>query len=178
MEMKRFLLAMVLTLMVLPLAAQDGGRTLKPNYRRIAKEIVKPDGPFFFDSLEARFDRCDTSLTVDDLRCLYYGSTGSMLYESFHRYWLLQSRFGRHTGPVNNAWTRYQMLLTAIWSTGDGSRRHPLHISGPDDASHFIASDAHGYMTTRWYQHRRYCLLQYVAHDEGDYDVWFYIRKR
>lgn len=176
MKMKRILLIILLAMMALPLAAQNEGRTLKPNYRRIAKEIAKPDGPYFLDSLQARFDRCDTTLTVDDLRCLYFGSKGSMLYESFHRYWLLKSRFGRHTGPVNDAWTRYQMILTAIWSTGDGSRRHPLHISTPDDASHFIASDEHGYMTKRWYQRRHYALLRYVAHDEGDYDVWFYIR--
>ena len=176
--MKHIIAGILLVLLALPLTAQEAGRTLPPNYKRIAKEVKRADGPYFLDSLQERFARCDTSLTVDDLRCLYYGGTGSMLYESHHRYLLLYSRFGRrHSGEVNDAWTRYQMLLTAVWSTGDGSRRQPLHVSGVADASFIIASDGHGRMTKRIYNRRRYLLLRNMALDEGDYDVWFYIRK-
>lgn len=164
-------------MMFLPLLAQDAGLTLPPNYKRIAKEVRKADGPFFYDSLQARFDRCDTSLTVDDLRCLYFSDSTILLYETYHRYFKLRSRFGNHAGRVNDAWTQYQMLLTAVWSTGNGSKKQPLHVRGVDDAAFIIASDVRGNMVKEFYVHRRYILLRYVAQDEGDYDVWFYIRK-
>ncbi len=164
-------------MMVLPLYAQEAGATLKPNYKRIAKEVRKADGPYFLDSLQERFARCDTSLTVDDLRCLYFGDTGIQLQDIYNRYMRLHSRFGHHGGVVNDEWTRYQMILTAIWSTGDGSRRRPLHVNGPDDAALIIATDVHGKMIKRTYNRMRYILLRYVAKEDGDYDVWFYIRK-
>ena len=175
--MKRIVLSILLAMMLLPLVAQENGRTLPPNYCRIKKEIAKKNGPYCLDSLQARFDRCDTTLTVDDLRCLYYNPEGPQLLTTYQRYLRLQSRFGRHTGPVNDAWTRYQMLLTAIWSTGDGSRRRPLHVRSLDDSALIIASDNHGFMNVRTYMHRRYFLLQDEAQKEGDYDVWFYVRK-
>lgn len=177
MKMKRLLSVILLAMMMLPLGAQEAGRTLPPNYKRIAKEIAKPGGPYFLDSLQARFDRCDTTLTVDDLRCLYYGSRGALLYESHHRYMLLYSRFGRHGGVVNDAWTRHQMLVSAVWSTGDGSRRHPLHVNGLDDASFVIASDFEGCCEKRIYNRGRYMLVRYIAKDNHPSgDVWFYIR--
>ncbi|MBR6292109.1 MAG: hypothetical protein IKR33_04835 [Bacteroidales bacterium] len=178
MKIKHVLLAISLAMMFLPLLAQDAGLTLPPNYKRIAKEVRKADGPFFYDSLQARFDRCDTSLTVDDLRCLYFGNGDASLCESHRRYWLLYSRFGRHGGAVNDAWTRYQMLVSAVWSTGDGSRRRPLHVNSLDDASFLMASDTEGYYVLRTYIKRKYVLLRYIAKDgQPSGDVWFYIRK-
>lgn len=169
---------MVLTLMMLPAVAQEAGATMKPNYRRIAKEVARVGGPYFLDSLQARFDRCDTTLTVDDLRCLYYGSKGGMLYETHHRYRMLLGRFGRHGGAVNDAWTRHQMMVSAVWSTGDGSRRRPLHVKGIDDASFVMATDTEGHYDRCIYNKRKYLLVRYIAKDgQPSGDVWFYIRK-
>ena len=160
--------------------AQDAGRTMKPNYSRIAKEVKKADGAFFLDSLEERFARCDTSLTVDHLRCLYFAPFCEgvpRISPTYQRYLLLCSRFGRQSRQANTAWTQYQMLLTAVWSTGDGSRRKPLHVGGVDDAAQIIASDGHGRMSKRVLRRWRGWLLHYEALDEGDYDVWFFVRK-
>ena len=132
--MRRLILFIMLSLTVLPAFAQEAGRTLKPNYRRIARVVADPHGPFFLDSLEARFDRRDTSLTVDHLRCLYYADTLRSLRAAHVRYLQAGSRFGIASQRAGMAWWRYQMLLTAVWSTGDGSRRKPLHVTTKGDA--------------------------------------------
>ncbi len=128
--------------------AQDGGRTLKPNYRKIARVVKSPASPYFLDSLEARFSRGDTSLTVDDLRCLYYGSSDMTLGNAFRIYSLRAGRFGRQSRQANEAWWHYQMLTTAVWSTGDGSRRKPLHVASREDAE--VA--AMGYDAPLWFK--------------------------
>ena len=127
--------------------AQDNGRTLKPNYSKIARVVKSPGSPFFLDSLEARFCRCDTALTVDDLRCFYFGG-GATLEEVYRKYGLLSTRFGRQSPQTNTAWTQYQMLVTAIWSTGDGSKRKPLHVVCPEDAR----CAALGYDSPLWFK--------------------------
>ena len=126
--MKRIVVSIVLMFMFVPAIAQDGGRTLKPNYRRIARVVADPHGEYFYDSVEERFARCDTSLTVDHLRCLYYADTLHTLRAAHRRYQLLASRFGPASRRAGDAWWQYQMLLTAVWSSGDGSRRRPLHV--------------------------------------------------
>ena len=135
--------------------AQDGGATMKPNYRKIARVVKSPASPYFLDSLEVRFSRCDTTLTVDDLRCLYFGGGEVSLSDAWQRYQLLFSRFGRHGGKANDAWWQYQMLLTAVWSTGDGSKRKPLHVRSRADAE--LA--AMGYDMPLWFKikgHRKF----------------------
>ena len=129
----------VLTLTLLPTTAQESGRTLKPNYRKIARLTAQPDGSWYLDSLTARFDRCDTSLTVDHLRCLYYSGAVSLVtaQQGYRATWL---RFGSMARSTGAAWWRYQMLLVAAWSSGDGSRRHPLHVVGSDDGA-LLADD-------------------------------------
>lgn len=128
--------------------AQDNGRTLKPNYRKIAQVVKSPASPYFLDSLIARFDRCDTSLTVDDMRCIYYSGTVTTLKEAYGVYEIKMSRFGRQSPRANAAWTRYQMLVTAIWSTGDGSKHKPLHVICVEDATYASM----GYDTTLWFK--------------------------
>ena len=113
--------------------AQDNGRTLKPKYRKIARVVKSPESPYFIDSLEARFSRCDTTMTVDDLRCLYY-SGHATLAGTHQQLLLLSSRFGVTSRRAGDAWWRYQMLLTAVWSSVDGSRRKPLHVTQMYDA--------------------------------------------
>lgn len=128
--------------------AQDTGRTLKPNYRKIARVVKSPSSPYFLDSLKARFDRCDTSLTVDDMRCIYYSRAVTTLRDAYGIYGMKSSRFGRQSPQANAAWTQYQMLVTAIWSTGDGTKRNPLHVICAEDA--WFASM--GYDTPLWFK--------------------------
>ena len=134
------MLFIVLSLTLLAAYAQPAGRTLKPDYRRIARVVADPHSPFFRDSLEARFARCDTSLTVDHLRCLYYADTLHTLRAALDRYRLLASRFGLNSRRAGDAWWQYQMLLTAVWSSGDGSRRKPLHVRLRSEADFLVES--------------------------------------
>lgn len=120
--------------------AQDNGRTLKPNYRKIARVVKSPSSPYYLDSLEERFSRCDTTLTVDDLRCLYYGGAASMLTASHKALDAAVLRFGMASRRAGIMWWHYQMLTTAVWSTGDGSKRKPLYVTGRDDAL-WVATD-------------------------------------
>lgn len=120
--------------------AQDNGRTLKPNYRKIARVVKSPSSPYYLDSLEERFSRCDTTLTVDDLRCLYYGGAANMLTASHKALDAAVLRFGMASRRAGIMWWRYQMLTTAVWSTGDGSKRNPLYVTGRDDAL-WVATD-------------------------------------
>ncbi len=145
--MKRIIAIISLLIVCCAAVAQENGATLKPNYRKIARVVKSPSSPFFLDSLQARFDRCDTSLTVDDLRCLYFGGGDVSLRAAWQRYHLLFSRFG-HRGKANDAWWQYQMLLTAVWSTGDGSKQSPLHVRSRDDAE----QAATGYDTVLWFK--------------------------
>ncbi len=121
---------------------------MKPNYRKIARVVKSPSSPYFLDSLEARFMRCDTSLTVDDLRCIYFGSSDKKLSNSYRVYSLRAGRFGRQSRQANEAWLYYQMLTTAVWSTGDGSKRKPLHVVSREDAE----TVAKGYDTPLWFK--------------------------
>lgn len=146
--MRRFFLYILLLLTVMPALAQDNGRTLKPNYRKIARVVKSPSSPYFLDSLVARFDRCDTTLTVDDMRCIYYGCSVVTLGEAYRVYGRRSSRFGRQSPQANAAWTQYQMLVTAIWSSGDGTKRKPLHVASREDAE----TAAMGYDTPLWFK--------------------------
>lgn len=139
-DMKKILLLIALNSMLLVAYAQEAGATMKPNYRKIARVVADPSGPYFMDSLESRFARQDTSLTVDDLRCLYYGGEGGMLSGAHTRLMAVGSRFGMASRQAGVAWWHYQMLTTAVWSSGNGSRRRPLHVTSRDDAQQ-VATD-------------------------------------
>lgn len=114
--------------------AQEGGRTLKPNYRKIARVVRSAASPYYLDSLEVRFSECDTAMTVDHFRCLYYGGTEGMLTAAHSAHRGLSGRFGLHSRQAGAAWWHYQMLLSAVWSTGDGSKRRPLYVTSLSDA--------------------------------------------
>ena len=175
MNAKRIILAIVLLMTALPAMPQDGGKTLPPNYRRIAKEVKRAGGPYFLDSLDARFNRCDTTMTVDDIRCLYFGGGEVSLVGCNMHYVRLVERFGRHQGKANDAWWQLQMLLSAVWSTGDGTRRHPLHVRNIDDASFIVAHDYERPTKARRHYKRWRHLLIKNTFDDGT-DVWFYVR--
>ena len=136
--------------------AQENGVTLKPDYRKIARVVKSPSSPYFLDSLQARYSRCDASMTVDDMRCLYFGG-GAVLRDAYGVYRMKSSRFGMQSPQANTAWTQYQMLVTAIWSTGDGSKRKPLHVLCREDAG--FASM--GYDAPLWFKikgKRKFCV--------------------
>ena len=115
--------------------AQEQPQTLPPNYKLIKKLVKKRSSPYFYDSLLARFTRCDTTFTIDDARCLYYCGTDVSITDCYRRYNLLVSRFGRHEGRANDVWWQFQMLQSAVWSTGDGSEERPLHVQNCEDLS-------------------------------------------
>ena len=80
-------------------------------------------------------------------RCLYYGGDLS-LHDVWQRYQLSSGRFGRQSRQASKAWTQYQMMTTAVWSTGDGSKRKPLYVRSREDAEVAIM----GYDTALWFK--------------------------
>lgn len=133
----RHLLLILIIIAPTVLLAQENGRTLPPNYRLIKKLTTKPDSPYFIDTLKARFNRCDTSLSVDDMRCIYYSYAITTLRDSYN-----------FSSQSMSAWNKYQMILTAIWSTGNGSKNKPLHVVCREDA--YVV--AQGYDTPLWFK--------------------------
>jgi hypothetical protein len=45
----------------------------KPNYKKIEKKIAKEGSEFFYPTLMERFNAGDTTLTLEQKRCFYYG---------------------------------------------------------------------------------------------------------
>lgn len=44
-----------------------------PNYRQIKKEITNSESPMFYDTLFARYEQGDSTMTIEEQRHLYYG---------------------------------------------------------------------------------------------------------
>ena len=145
----RKLLAIISLLIVSCVSmAQDDWATMKPNYRKIARVVKSPESPYFLDSLKARYDRCDTSLTVDDMRCIYYSCGITSLRDALGRYGRMCYVYGDQSPQANTAWTQYQMIVTAVWSTGNGSKHKPLHVVCREDAW-FVAD---GFDSPLWFK--------------------------
>lgn len=108
------------------LQAQDNPKPVPPNYERIKKETRRWFGEYRYRSLVRRFERCDTSLTVDHYRCLYYGAAlrGDTTYTL--------TVVGRRDG--NSGWIQLMGLLQAVWSSGNGSDTLPFHVASYADA--------------------------------------------
>ena len=70
--MKRYVFGVLLVLVATALQAQENPAPVPPNYERIDKETRRWFGEYRYRSLVRRFERGDTSLTVDHYRCLYY----------------------------------------------------------------------------------------------------------
>ncbi|MBP1672216.1 MAG: hypothetical protein H6Q25_31 [Bacteroidetes bacterium] len=45
----------------------------KPNYKKIEKKIAKEGSEFFYPTLMERFNAGDTTMTIEQKRCFYYG---------------------------------------------------------------------------------------------------------
>lgn len=124
--MKRLLLLTLLALMALPAVAQENPAPLPPNYELIKKETGRWFGEYRYKSLVKRFERCDTTMTVDHYRCLYYGAAlrGDSIYTL--------SAVSRRTG--NTGWLQLMGLVQAVWSSGNGSDTLPFHVASYADA--------------------------------------------
>jgi len=57
------------------LCSSQTSKTYKPDYKKIKKEILKQDGPFFYESLFKKYETGDTTLTTEEKRHVYYGFT-------------------------------------------------------------------------------------------------------
>lgn len=64
------LACLAVSLANVPLPAQDADA---PNYEQIRQQINDISSPYYYPSLMMRFVQCDTLLTIDDYRMLYYG---------------------------------------------------------------------------------------------------------
>ena len=125
--MNKIPLIVLLVLVLLPgVQAQENPAPVPPNYERIQKETRRWFGEYRYKSLVKRFERCDTSLTVDHYRCLYYGAAqrGDSIYTL--------SAVSRRTG--NTGWLQLMGLLQAVWSSGNGSDTLPFHVASYADA--------------------------------------------
>lgn len=124
--MKRYVFGVLLVLVATALQAQENPAPVPPNYERIDKETRRWFGEYRYRSLVRRFERGDTSLTVDHYRCLYYGAgqRGDTTYTL--------SACSRRTG--NAGWLQQMGLVQAVWSSGNGSDTLPFHVASYADA--------------------------------------------
>ena len=175
--MKRLVIYLVLALTVSGLVAQELPQTLPPNYKLIKKLVKKRNSPYYYDSLLARFNRCDTTFTIDDARCLYYGGTEVSIADCFRRYKLLIGRFGRHEGRANDVWWQFQMLQSAVWSTGDGSEERPLHVQNSEDLNTLDELEGVGDTIAR-IKVRGRMVYERRSHPGGFYRWYCYRRRR
>lgn len=124
--MKRYGILVLLVLVATALQAQENPAPVPPNYERIDKETRRWFGEYRYRSLVRRFERGDTSLTVDHYRCLYYGAgqRGDTTYTL--------SACSRRAG--NAGWLQLMGLVQAVWSSGNGSDTLPFHVTSYADA--------------------------------------------
>ena len=118
--MKRLLIIIAVVFVALPLWAQETPAPMPPNYERIQKETKRWFGEYNYRKLVKRFERCDTSMTIDHIRCLYYGAAmrGDTAY----------------TITAQRSWWQRVEMIQAVWSSGNGSDTLPFHVASYADA--------------------------------------------
>lgn len=136
--MKRALLIIYLIIISCIASAQENPAPLPPDYPRIKKETRRWFGDYRYGHLEKLFTRCDSTLTIDHFRCLYYGAalrsdTNYTLMHLGRHYRHLTDSLGQWHPATQQAWWRLQMLLSAVWSSGNGSEEAPFYVACPDD---------------------------------------------
>lgn len=139
--MRRLLVIICLLIVSCAAIAQENPAPVPPNYELIRKETKRWFGEFRYKKLQRRFNQCDTTMTVDHFRCLYYGShrrrmSGEVEVKvvDFHAQYRADSTAYGAASPVANAsWWRLQMLIAAVWSSGNGSREYPFYVTNRDD---------------------------------------------
>lgn len=130
---------LLVSLMPVQLQAQENPAPLPPNYERIDKETHRWFGEYRYGRLVRMFWECDTTMTVDHFRCLYYGAAmrGDKAYtlaECHARYTLKRNLLGQWNPTTQDAWWQLQMMLAAVWSSGNGTEEHPFHVASRPDA--------------------------------------------
>ncbi len=113
-------LLLLLELSIGGLWAQDNPAPLPPNYELIKKETGRWFGEYRYKSLVKRFKQCDTTMTVDHFRCLYYGAA--------------QRGDTAYTISNQKSWWHRVNLIQAVWSSGNGSDTLPFHVATFADA--------------------------------------------
>lgn len=108
------------------LRAQENPAPVPPNYERIHKETRRWFGEYRYRRLEKMFRECDTNMTVDHYRCLYYGA--AMRGDTNYTLVACSRREGME-GLI-----QLTGLLQAVWSSGNGSDRLPFHVASYADA--------------------------------------------
>jgi len=137
------LLLLALLLVPLALQAQDNPAPLPPNYELIKKETGRWFGEYRYKSLVKRFKQCDTTMTVDHFRCLYYGaalrgdSTQTLMHYG-RSYRQLTDSLGQWHPTTQREWWRLQMLTAAVWSSGNGSKEHPFYVICGEDERYMV----------------------------------------
>ena len=58
---------------------------LAPNYEWLERTITDPMSPFYYPKLLKRFAEADTSLTIEEIHCLYYGYVLQKDYDPYIR---------------------------------------------------------------------------------------------
>ena len=58
---------------------------LTPDFKYIEKVISDPTSPYYYPVLMKRFNAADTSMTINDLHCLYYGAALQDDYNPYGR---------------------------------------------------------------------------------------------
>jgi len=80
--MKRILFVGFLILICFSTFSQDWDFK-KPDYKQIEKSISNPNSEFYYPVLFARFQKADTTLSLEERRHLYYGYTFQMNYSPY-----------------------------------------------------------------------------------------------
>lgn len=124
--MRCFCLLLLLELSIGGLWAQENPAPLPPNYELIKKETGRWFGEYRYKCLVKRFERCDTTMTVDHFRCLYYGA--ALRGDSTYTLTACSRREGME------GWIQLMGLLQAVWSSGNGSDTLPFHVASYADA--------------------------------------------
>lgn len=149
--MKKIVAFIALVSIGFALVAQDAPKTLKPNYRKIARVMKVADGPYFGDSLVAWMERGDRDLDVDQWRCLYYGTDRYSVADAQRRFKLISSRMGLHSPKLQAVKRELNGLQDAVWSTGNGTKKKPLYVRSREDAE----AIAMGYTEVLWFRMRK-----------------------
>lgn len=141
MSVRRFLLLLGFAAMLLvpfSLSAQENPAPVVPNYERIDKETHRWFGEYRYKRLVRMFWNCDTTMTVDHFRCLYYGAAlrGDTTYTltSCQRRYDIISNIEDWTPSLLQTWWQLQGMIAAVWSSGDGTEEHPFHVATLADA--------------------------------------------
>jgi hypothetical protein len=72
----------MLTLLVLPFTSFCQDKFVKPDYKKIEKEIADKKSKFYYPPLLERFQKNDSSLSVEEYSYLYYGYFFNKNYSS------------------------------------------------------------------------------------------------